>query len=75
MKKNVTIILIIILILFILISGVIYIRNQEKLPVLCYHNLATAEEKSNFESEKDWTIDVQNFEEHLKFLKNIIIKL
>ena len=62
MKKKITIILIIICILFVFISGIIYIRNKEKIPVLCYHNLATAEEKANFESEKDWTIDVQNFE-------------
>lgn len=69
MKKKITIILIIICILFVFISGIIYIRNKEKIPVLCYHNLATAEEKANFESEKDWTIDVQNFEEQLKYLK------
>ena len=69
MKKKITIILIIICILFVFISGIIYIRNKEKIPVLCYHNLATAEEKVNFESEKDWTIDVQNFEEQLKYLK------
>ena len=68
MKKKITIILIIICILFVFISGIIYIRNKEKIPVLCYHNLATAEEKVNFESEKDWTIDVQNFEEQLKLL-------
>ena len=69
MKKKITIILIIICILFVFISGIIYIRNKEKIPVLCYHNLATAEEKANFESEKDWTIDVQNFEEQLKYFK------
>ena len=69
MKKKITIILIIICILFVFISGIIYIRNKEKIPVLCYHNLATSEEKANFESEKDWTIDVQNFEEQLKYLK------
>ena len=69
MKKKVTIILIIICILFALISSIIYIRNKGKIPVLCYHNLATTEEKANFESEKDWTIDIQNFEEQLKYFK------
>ena len=34
MKKNIAIILIIICILFVFISGIIYIRNKEKIPVL-----------------------------------------
>ena len=66
MKRNIIIVLIAICTLFILISCYIYIINKNKIPVLCYHNLATAEEKTNFESEKDWTIDVKNFEEQLK---------
>jgi len=69
MKRNIIIVLIAICTLFILISCYIYIINKNKIPVLCYHNLATAEEKTNFESEKDWTIDVKNFEEQLKYLK------
>ena len=69
MKKKITIILIVICIVFLLICSTIYVRNKDKIPVLCYHNLATAEEKTNFEGEKDWTIDVQNFEEQLKYLK------
>ncbi len=69
MKRNIIIVLIAICTLFILISCYIYIINKNKIPVLCYHNLATAEEKTNFESEKDWTIDVKNFEEQLKYFK------
>ena len=69
MKRNIIIVLIAICTLFILISCYIYIRNKNKIPVLCYHNLATVEEKTNFESEKDWTIDVKNFEEQLKYFK------
>lgn len=69
MKRNIIIVLIAICTLFILISCYIYIINKNKIPVLCYHNLATVEEKTNFESEKDWTIDVKNFEEQLKYFK------
>lgn len=69
MKRNIIIVLIAICTLFILISCYIYIINKNKIPVLCYHNLATAEEKTNFESEKDWIIDVKNFEEQLKYFK------
>ena len=49
MKRNIIIVLIAICTLFILISCYIYIINKNKIPVLCYHNLATAEEKTNFE--------------------------
>ena len=69
MKRKIIIVLIAICTLFILISCYIYIINKNKIPVLCYHNLATAEEKTYFESEKDWTIDVKNFEEQLKYFK------
>ena len=59
---------IIILIALLLLITKIYLNNP-KVPVLCYHNIATAEEKANFPEEADWTITVDNFEEHLKFLK------
>lgn len=66
---NKKIILLLICILFILLYSTLYLKNKDKIAVLCYHNVATTEEKSSFESEKDWTIDIKNFEEHLKFLK------
>ena len=69
MKKKIFFGTIIILVLITIIY-VIYIINNPKIAVLCYHNIGTPEEKSNFPSEEEWTIDVSNFEEHLKMLKN-----
>lgn len=43
--------------------------THPNISVLCYHNLATKEEKENFPDEIDWTIDVENFKEHLEYLK------
>lgn len=69
MKKKIIIIVLIILILICsILAGVIYFKGKDKVAVLCYHNLATAEEKANFPEESDWVIDVQNFEEQLKYL-------
>jgi len=68
MKKNtIFIIVLLILIISIIILNLIY--KVPKLPVLCYHNIATCEEKNNFPNEQVWTIDVENFEEHLKYLQ------
>lgn len=55
----------------IIIIGIIlfFLYKEPKVSVLCYHNVSTMEEKMNFPEEKDWIIDVQNFEEHLKYLK------
>ena len=69
MKKKLIIALIIIFVIAIIIYGIFYIRNMNKVAVLCYHNIATAEEKSNFPDESEFVIDVNNFEEHLKFFK------
>ena len=43
--------------------------KNPKIAVLCYHNIGTAEEKENFPDEKDWVITVENFREHLDYLK------
>lgn len=69
MKKK---ILLIMLMLIILIAVVylIYIINNPKIAVICYHNIGRAEEKANFPKEEEWTIDVDNFEEQLKMLKD-----
>ena len=46
-----------------------FIYKESKVAVLCYHNIATFEEKNNFPNEQVWTIDVGNFEEQLKYLQ------
>ncbi len=72
MKKNVIIFSTIGIILLILIGicCFIFFDENHKVAVLCYHNLATEEEIANFPDEKDWVIDVNNFEEQLKYLKD-----
>lgn len=67
MKKIV--IITVTLILIITISVITYLYKDPKIAVLCYHNIATIKEKESFPEEKDWVIDVENFEEHLKYLK------
>lgn len=50
-------------------SYIIYLKINPKIAVLCYHNVATAEEKANYPDESDWVITVENFEEQLKYLQ------
>lgn len=69
MKKKI-LIGIISVILIGIISFIIYINVNPKVSVLCYHNIGTQEEKNNFPTESEWTIDVENFEEQLKMLKD-----
>ena len=68
-KKNIlkTIFL---LILILLIITLTYLYKNPKIPVLCYHNIATQDEKANYPEESDWTITTDNFKEHLDYLKN-----
>lgn len=65
--KKVILIIGVILILAILM-GLIYIKINPKVAVLCYHNVATLEEMQHFPEEADWTISVNNFEEQLQYL-------
>lgn len=60
---------IILLIFIVLIIKLTYAYTHPKIAVLCYHNIATIEEKENFPDESDWTITVDNFKEHLDYLK------
>ena len=60
---------IIIAILLCIIAFFTYIKLNPKVAVLCYHNIATAEEKANYPEENDWIITVDNFEEQLKYLQ------
>lgn len=56
----------------IIVLLVIIIANIYKNPniaVLCYHNIATQEEKSSFPDEANWTITTDNFKKHLDYLK------
>ena len=69
MKKNIILKIIVGLILIILICIGIFININPTVSVLCYHNLATTEEKKLFPEESDWTITVDNFKEHLEYLK------
>lgn len=70
MKKKYKILLItmIIIVLF-LVCIIIYLKINPKIAVLCYHNVATEEEKLNFPDEASWVITKDNFEEHLKYLE------
>lgn len=68
-KKNIlkTIFLIILILLILTLT---YLYKNPKIPVLCYHNIATQDEKANYPEESDWTITTDNFKEHLDYLKN-----
>ena len=68
-KKNILIILLL-LILTLSIITLTYLYKNPKIPVLCYHNIATSTEKANYPEESDWTITTDNFKEHLDYLKN-----
>lgn len=70
MKKKIIIALIVLVVLGLAVWGIMYLKNKDKVSVLCYHNIATAEEKANFPEESDWVIDVENFEAQLKYLKD-----
>jgi len=59
-----------IIIFVILVINIIYIINNPKISVLCYHNIGTREEKEKFKEEQEWTIELDNFEEQLQMLKN-----
>lgn len=68
MKKKMIFGMIIILITIAIIY-ITYTINNPKIAVLCYHNIGTQEEKKNVPQEQEWTIDIENFEEQLKMLK------
>lgn len=68
MKNKVAIILAII-IMIIGISSLSLLYKKPKIAVLCYHNISTIEEINDYPNERVWTIDVENFEEQLKYLK------
>lgn len=52
-----------------ILGFIIYIKINPSVAVICYHNVATAEEKANYPDEADWIIAVDNFEEQLKYLQ------
>lgn len=57
------------LLLIILVINIVYVYKNPNISVLCYHNIALSEEKQNFPDELPWTITVDNFKEHLEYLK------
>lgn len=59
----------VLVIIIISVIMIVILYKEPKVAVLCYHNLATAEEKANFPEEKDWVIEVSNFEEQLQYLQ------
>ena len=59
----------IIIILIILLNYLLFIMKNPTIAVLCYHNIGSTEEIDNFPDEKDWAISVDNFKEHLDYLK------
>lgn len=67
MKKRKLMLVFGILVLLIVIVAMLY--RESKIAVLCYHNIGTKQEKENFPEEKQWTIDVENFEEQLQYLQ------
>lgn len=46
-----------------------YLYKNPNIAVLCYHNIATEDEKNNYSDEADWTITSDNFKEHLDYLR------
>ena len=70
MKTIYKVLLTILVIIVVAILGFItYIKLNPSVAVICYHNVATAEEKENYPDEADWIITVDNFEEQLKYLQ------
>lgn len=67
-RWKICIAIIIIILLSILLFG-IYVKSNPKVAVLCYHNVATEEEKAKYPEESDWIITVENFEEQLQYLQ------
>ena len=61
--------IVIFLIFVVLIFTLTYLYKNPKIAVLCYHNLATQQEKQNFPEEADWTITIDNFKQQLEYLK------
>ena len=70
LTKNNILITILLFILILSIITLTYLYKNPKIPVLCYHNIATQNEKANYPEESDWTITTDNFKEHLDYLKN-----
>ena len=68
MKKKIVLILIGVILISPIFIG-IYIYCNPTVSVLCYHNIATMDEKKLFPEEQDWTITVDNFKEHLEYFK------
>lgn len=76
-KKNKILIVIGIVLLVLIIALIITIKiiyKEPKVSVLCYHNVAKAEEILNNENEKNWTITLENFEQEMKFLHDFNFK-
>lgn len=69
MKKTTKIIIAMMISLLVILTAMgMYIWLNPKVAVLCYHNIATLEEIEKFPEENDWLIDINNFEEQLKYL-------
>ena len=68
-NKYRVIILIILIVLLVAAISIFLLYKDQKVSVLCYHNIATEEEKQEFPKEQPWIIDVNNFEDQLKYLK------
>lgn len=54
-----------------MLAVVIYIAKlykEPRVPVLCYHNVAKTEERNKFPEEKIWTMELEKFEEQMKYL-------
>lgn len=49
--------------------------KQQKIPVLCYHNIATKEEMKNLsDNEKKFVIETENFDKQMRLLKKMNYK-
>ena len=68
MKKLKFLIIALIILTLIIVIAISIIYREPKVPILCYHNVATKEENSKFPDEHLWTISVDNFEEEMKYL-------
>lgn len=59
----------VLLVATLIMPTLLFLYNNPNIAVLCYHNIATEEEKSNFPDEADWTIATDNFKAQLDYLK------
>ena len=70
MKKYIPIIILILLLSFTLITSVIVTKEKDSgIIVLAYHHFVESTEKENYYKDNEYVMDINKFEEQLKYLK------